>query len=154
MSTHISCVPPWSLLVSSGIAGWITNCAFSVIIKDVENVSLPTHVQVFGEIDPFVFPCIRFAEKTTVFSAESETGDIAEMFLEKYLVASTDDPHCIFGIFRQRPQRTKKFLCRHSSTRFLDNRSQCPVIIKQQQPFLCAVKLSLQLIPVELWCCL
>ena len=89
-----------------------------------------------------------------MFGAESETGDIAEMFLEKYLITSTDDPHHIFGIFRQRPQRTKKFLCRHSSTRFLDNGRQSPIIIKHQQPFLCAIKSRFQFIPVKLWCCL
>ncbi|GKT50494.1 uncharacterized protein ColSpa_10675 [Colletotrichum spaethianum] len=59
-------------------------------LEDVHDLGLPAHVELVGEVDPLVGAGVL--HEAAVLGAEAQAGDVAEVLLQKLLVAARDDP--------------------------------------------------------------
>lgn len=85
----------WSLLARFLLG---TLSAVSVMLEDVENFLLPAHVRLFRQVLPNITS--RMPHEAAMFGTETKLGNVAQVFVQKRLISTTNDPDRVCWISR------------------------------------------------------
>ena len=78
--------------------GKLTWCLVGVLLEDLQNLSLPVHIELLGKVLPL--RRARVAHEATMLRAEAQLGNVAKVLLKELLVTTGNNPDGVSGIGR------------------------------------------------------
>ncbi|TKW53368.1 hypothetical protein CTA1_7662 [Colletotrichum tanaceti] len=100
-------------------------------LEDGHDLGLPSHVELVGKVDPFIGA--RVLHEAAVLGAEADAGDVAEVLLQKLLVAARDDPDGISLVAGEGLERLQDALRGYGGAGLADDGGEGAVVVEHEE---------------------